>query len=169
MAHPQALAQCQAWLTSHYPGLLREPVSSNAEAARLASMDPTIAAVASDTAAKTWGLGLVSEGIQDDPYNRTRFLAIGQLDTLPSGRDKSSLILAVSNEAGAVYKMLAPFSVNGVSMTRFESRPARTGDWEYYFYIDIEGHQLDAAVKQALTELKAKCAFFKILGSYPAK
>jgi chorismate mutase/prephenate dehydratase len=169
MAHPQALAQCQAWLGIHYPGLLREAVASNAEAARLASLDSSIAAIASDTAAHTWGLGIIAQGIQDDPHNRTRFLAIGQIETLPSGKDKTSLILAVPNEAGAVHNMLEPFSENGVSMTRFESRPARTGDWEYYFYVDIEGHQKDVAVKRALAELEEQCAYFKILGSYPSQ
>jgi chorismate mutase/prephenate dehydratase len=107
MAHPQALAQCQSWLNREYPGIKREPVSSNSEAARLASLDPSIAAIASDIAARAWGLQVLAAGIQDDSQNRTRFLAIGQLAILPSGRDKTSLILAVANRAGAVYEMLA--------------------------------------------------------------
>lgn len=167
MAHPQALAQCQHWLGMNHANLAREPVASNAEAARLASQDPTIAAIASDQAARAWQLQPVAQGIQDDPTNRTRFLAVGKIDTLPSGADKTSLILAVPNEAGAVYKMLAPLADHGVSMYRFESRPARTGQWEYYFYVDIEGHRLDAPVAKALSELQARCAFFKLLGSYP--
>jgi chorismate mutase/prephenate dehydratase len=169
MAHPQALAQCQSWLNREYPGIKREPVSSNSEAARLASLDPSIAAIASDIAARAWGLQVLAAGIQDDSQNRTRFLAIGQLAILPSGRDKTSLILAVANRAGAVYQMLAPLSANGVSMTRFESRPARTGQWEYYFYVDLEGHCDDAPVKKALATLEQQCAFYKLLGSYPAQ
>ncbi|MCM0036767.1 MAG: prephenate dehydratase [Burkholderiaceae bacterium] len=169
LAHPQALAQCQNWLNREYPGIPREPVSSNSEAARLASLDPTIAAIASDVAAQAWGLEVVALGIQDDAQNRTRFLAIGKLDILPSGRDKTSVILAVPNRAGAVYQMLSPLSENGVSMTRFESRPARTGQWEYYFYVDLEGHCEDARVKKALTSLESQCAFYKLLGSYPAQ
>jgi chorismate mutase/prephenate dehydratase len=169
MAHPQALAQCQSWLNRHYPGLPREPVSSNSEAARIASTDPTVAAIASDAAAHAWGLNVIAQGIQDDAQNRTRFLAIGQIETIPSGRDKTSLILAVPNRAGAMYQMLSPLNENGVSMTRFESRPARTGQWEYYFYVDIEGHRQDAAVKKALATLENQCAFFKVLGSYPAQ
>src|SRR5690606_19309053 len=102
-------------------------------------------------------------------HNRTRFLAIGRIDTLPSGRDKTSLILAVPNRAGAVYEMLAPLAANGVSMTRFESRPARTGQWEYYFYVDIQGHRDDANVARALSALQKQAAFFKVLGSYPAQ
>lgn len=167
MAHPQALAQCQHWLGMNQPSLAREPVASNAEAARIASEDPTVAAIASDIAARAWNLQIVAEGIQDDPMNRTRFLAIGKIDTLPTGQDKTSLILAVPNEAGAVYKMLAPLSDNGVSMSRFESRPARTGQWEYYFYVDIEGHRQEERVAKALSELQAQCAFFKVMGSYP--
>jgi chorismate mutase/prephenate dehydratase len=169
LAHPQALAQCQNWLNREYPGIVREPVSSNSEAARLASLDPSVAAIASDVAAQTWGLEVIALGIQDDSQNKTRFLAIGKLDILPSGRDKTSLILAVPNRAGAVYQMLSPFSENGVSMTRFESRPARTGQWEYYFYVDIEGHFEDPRVKKALATLESQCAFFKLLGSYPAQ
>jgi hypothetical protein len=139
------------------------------EAARLASLDPSIAAIASDIAARAWGLQVLAAGIQDDSQNRTRFLAIGQLAILPSGRDKTSLILAVANRAGAVYEMLAPLSANGVSMTRFESRPARTGQWEYYFYVDLEGHCDDAPVQKALATLEQQCAFYKLLGSYPAQ
>lgn len=169
LAHPQALAQCQGWLNRNYPSLQRESVASNSEAARLASLDPTVAAIASESAANTWGLQVIAPGIQDDAQNRTRFLAIGQIDTLPSGRDKTSLILAVPNRAGAMYQMLSPLNENGVSMTRFESRPAKTGQWEYYFYVDIEGHREDAPVKKALQTLQNQCAFFKVLGSYPAQ
>lgn len=167
MAHPQALAQCQAWLTRNCPGLARGAASSNAEAARIAAQDPEVAAIAGDVAAQAWGLQIVASGIQDDPQNRTRFLAVGNIETLPSGNDKTSVILAVPNRAGAVYEMLAPLAANGVSMTRFESRPARTGQWEYYFYVDLLGHSHDPAVDKALSELQKQVAFFKLLGSYP--
>lgn len=167
MAHPQALAQCQAWLTRHYPDLTRDAASSNAEAARIASTDPAVAAIASTAAAQAWGLSIVASGIQDDPQNRTRFLAVGNIDTEPSGSDKTSLILAVPNRAGAVYEMLSPLAQHGVSMSRLESRPARTGQWEYYFYVDLIGHRHESAVAQALSELKKQVAFFKVLGSYP--
>jgi len=167
-AHPQALAQCQDWLTQNHPELAREAVASNAEAARQASLDPTIAAIAGEPAALQWQLQSVAADIQDDPHNRTRFYAIGRLETWPSGSDKTSMILAVPNRAGAVYQMLAPLAENGVSMTRFESRPARTAEWEYFFYVDIEGHQLVPQVATALATLKSQAAFFKVLGSYPA-
>lgn len=169
LAHPQALAQCQGWLGRLYPTLEREAVSSNAEAARLAAEDPSVAAIAGDAAARSWGLEIVAAGIQDDPHNRTRFLAIGKIETLSTGRDKTSLILAVSNRAGAVYEMLAPLAANGVSMTRFESRPARRGQWEYFFYVDVQGHRDDPNVARALAALESQVAFFKVLGSYPAQ
>ncbi len=169
MAHPQALAQCQGWLAKRYPDLPWEAAPSNSEAARLAAQDASIAAIAGASAAGAWGLQFVAEGIQDDPHNRTRFLAVGKDVVAPSGNDKTSLILAVPNRSGAVYDMLAPLAENGVSMTRLESRPARTGQWEYYFYIDILGHAADEAVGRAVAQLKARAAFFKLLGSYPTQ
>jgi chorismate mutase/prephenate dehydratase len=166
-AHSQALAQCQVWLNLHHPGIERRAVASNAEAAILASQDPSVAAIASEMAGEQYQLGVVQAHIQDDPHNRTRFAVIGSLETGPSGRDHTSIVLAVPNKAGAVYNLLAPLAKHGVSMTRFESRPARIGTWEYYFYVDIEGHVRDAAVARALGELKDNAAFFKVLGSYP--
>ena len=166
-AHSQALAQCQVWLNQNYPDLERRAVASNAEAARMASADPAFAAIASDLAGEQYKLGIVKGHIQDDPHNRTRFAVIGHLQTNPSGDDRTSMVLAVPNKAGAVYAMLAPLATHGVSMTRFESRPARIGTWDYYFYVDIAGHVHDAEVARALAELKDSAAFFKVLGSYP--
>ncbi len=166
-AHSQALAQCQTWLNQHYPNIERKAVASNAEAARIASFDPSVAAIASEMAAQQYHLEVVNGAIQDDPHNRTRFALLGYQKTLPSGRDQTSLVLSVPNKAGAVYQLLAPLAKHGVSMTRFESRPARNGTWEYYFFVDIEGHAEQDAVARALVELRDSAAFFKILGSYP--
>jgi chorismate mutase/prephenate dehydratase len=166
-AHPQALAQCHNWLNQNVPALQRVQVASNAEAARQASLDRAGAAVAGENAALLYGLTPVARQIQDDPQNRTRFLVLGPQDCAPTGQDKTSLILSVHNRAGAVHHMLAPLAQHGVSMTRFESRPARTGAWEYYFYVDVEGHETDAPVAAALDELRRTCAFFRCLGSYP--
>ncbi len=166
-AHSQALAQCQAWLNQHYPNIERQAVASNAQAAKMASEDASMAAIAGQTAGEKYNLQVISAHIQDDPHNRTRFAVVGRLHTTPSGRDQTSLVLAVPNKAGAVYNMLAPLATHGVSMTRFESRPARTGTWEYYFYVDLEGHEKDDKVAKALADLKHNAAFFKVLGSYP--
>ena len=166
-AHPQALAQCQSWLDRNQPGLERVPVSSNAEGARLASIEPNTAAIASDVAAARYGLQIVTPNIQDDPHNRTRFAVIGRYVCAASGLDQTSLILSVPDRAGAVHALIEPLARHGVSMKRFESRPARQGDWEYYFYIDLIGHQDDAPVAAALSELRANAAFCKVIGSYP--
>jgi len=166
-AHSQALAQCQVWLNQNYPNIERHAVASNGEAARIASEDPSAAAIAGEIAGQRYALGVVKAHIQDDPHNRTRFAVVGRMQPSPCGRDQTSLVLAVPNRAGAVYQLLAPLATHGVSMTRFESRPARMGTWEYYFYVDIEGHQQDAKVATALAELKQNAAFFKLLGSYP--
>lgn len=166
-AHSQALAQCQVWLNQHYPNIQRQAVASNGEAARIASEDPAVAAIAGEIAGQKYNLQIVKAHIQDDPHNRTRFAVIGRLQTEPSDLDQTSLVLSVPNKAGAVYNLLAPLAAHGVSMTRFESRPARMGAWEYYFYVDIEGHAQNEKVALALAELKQNAAFFKVLGSYP--
>jgi chorismate mutase/prephenate dehydratase len=166
-AHSQALAQCVNWLNQHHPRLERAAVSSNAEAARLASVDATVAAIAGEGAAARYGLQIVASHIQDDPANRTRFVVVGRQSTTPTGKDKTSLILSVPNKAGAVYQMLTPLAQHGVSMSRFESRPARGGTWEYWFYVDVEGHEQEPKIAAALAELRDRCAFYKSLGSYP--
>ena len=171
MGHPQALAQCQEWLKKHLPHAERRAVSSNAEGARLAAANPTWAGLASERAAALFGLHIAAHAIQDDAYNRTRFSIICLPQTLPtphpSGQDCTSLIVSVPNKPGAVHDLLVPLKSHGVSMTRFESRPARTGQWEYYFYIDLQGHANAPHVAAALAELRSLCAFYKVLGSYP--
>ena len=170
-AHPQALAQCHGWLSNHLPAVERRPVASNAEGARLAALDPTLAAIASERAASEYGLHVVAPAIQDDAHNRTRFAIVTHPDRHPapraSGHDCTSLVVSVTNRPGAVHDMLVPLKAHGVSMTRFESRPARSGQWEYYFYIDVQGHPDEPQVDAALKALRAQCAFFKLLGTYP--
>ncbi|RPJ45540.1 MAG: prephenate dehydratase [Betaproteobacteria bacterium] len=166
-SHTQSLGQCQQWLARHLPDVERIAVVSNAEAARLAGKDRSAAAIASRTAATLYGLKLLARNIEDDPKNTTRFAVIGAESAAPSGRDKTSLILSTRNVPGAVHDLLTPLAKHGVSMTRLESRPARTGRWEYVFYIDIEGHQLEPRVARALAALGRKAAYLKVLGSYP--
>jgi len=170
-AHPQALAQCHAWLSAHLPHVERRPVSSNAEGARLAGVDASIAGIASRHAASEYRLHIVAAAIQDDPHNRTRFAIVAHPDRQPqpraSGHDRTSLVVSVPNRPGAVHDILVPLKQHGVSMTRFESRPARSGQWEYYFYIDLQGHPDEPEVAAALSELSTLCAFFRPLGAYP--
>jgi len=166
-AHPQALAQCAGWLNRNHPTVERASVSSNAEGARLAAADPTVAGIAGQAALERYALKAVAEGIQDDPSNRTRFLVIGQYRCSPTGRDQTSLILSVPDRAGALHALIEPLARHGVSMKRFESRPARQYGWTYYFHIDLIGHEADPPVAAALAELKARAALYKSLGSYP--
>ena len=170
-AHPQALAQCHAWLSNHLPNAERRPVASNAEGARLASLDGNVAAIASERAASEFGLHIIAPAIQDDAHNRTRFAILAHPHQHPqpaaSGHDCTSLVVSVPNRPGAVHDMLVPLKNHGVSMTRLESRPARSGQWEYYFYIDLQGHPDQPHVAAALAELREVCAFFKLLGTYP--
>ncbi|NDY90158.1 prephenate dehydratase [Ideonella livida] len=170
-AHPQALGQCHNWLSAHLPHAERRPVSSNAEGARLAGLDPTVAGIASLRAGSEYGLHVVSPAIQDDVHNRTRFVIVTDPSRHPapraSGHDCTSLVVSVKNRPGAVHDMLVPLKQHGVSMTRFESRPARSGQWEYYFYIDLQGHPDEPHVATALAALRDACAYFKVLGTYP--
>lgn len=170
-SHAQSLAQCHEWLNKNLPLLPRVPVASNAEAARMAAEDAESCAVAGEAAGTLYGLNVLAANIEDDPNNTTRFLVLGEHDAGPSGRDKTSLVCSAQNRPGAVHALLEPLARHGVSMTRFESRPARgfgAGHWEYIFYMDIEGHRQDAAVAAALAELEARAGFVKLLGSYPA-
>ena len=171
LAHPQALAQCHSWLTRHLPQAERRAVSSNAEGARLAATNPAWGALASERAATQFGMHIAAHAVQDDAHNRTRFAVICLPATLPAppstGHDCTSLVVSVSNRPGAVHDLLVPLKTYGVSMTRFESRPARTGQWEYFFYVDIQGHPSQPHIASALNELQTLCAFYKVLGTYP--
>lgn len=166
-SHAQSLAQCHEWLNRNLPGIERQAVASNSEAARLAAEQPGAAAIASRRASELFGLDLLAENIEDDPRNTTRFLVLSNHDVAPSGKDKTSLAMAARNIPGAVVSLLEPLARHNVSMTKFESRPAHTGLWEYVFFVDIEGHREDARVKAALQEIADKAAFLKVMGSYP--
>ncbi len=170
-SHSQSLAQCHEWLNRNLVGISRTPVASNAEAARMAAEDESAAAIAGEAAARRYGLNILSAGIEDDPNNTTRFLVLGRHDAGPSGVDKTSLVCSTQNKPGAMHDLLVPFATNGVSMSKFESRPARGmmgGRWAYVFFVDIEGHQTDERVGQALADLNSRAGFVKVLGSYPA-
>lgn len=166
-SHAQSLAQCHEWLNQNLPGVERQAVASNSEAARLAISEEGAAAIASKRAGELFGLNLLAENVEDDPRNTTRFLVLASHDVAPSGRDKTSLAMATRNVPGAIVKLLAPLADNGVSMTKLESRPSHTGMWEYVFFVDIEGHRRDEKVARALAELEKQAAFIKVLGSYP--
>ena len=167
-SHAQSLAQCAQWLARHLPGAARIPVSSNAEAARLAAQEEGAAAIAGDIAASIYGVAVLAAHIEDEPNNTTRFWVLGRQAVPPSGCDETSLVMSAANRPGAMHALLEPFARHGVSMSRIESRPARTGLWEYLFFVDVVGHREDPRVAAALAELSDKAPFLKLLGSYPA-
>lgn len=166
-SHAQSLAQCHEWLNRNLPGVPRISVSSNSLAAQMAAEEPGAAAIAGIAAAERYNLPKMVENIEDEPNNTTRFLVLGKHDAAISGRDKTSLIMSAPNRTGALHELLQPLSSAGVSMCRLESRPAKNALWEYVFYVDIEGHHDDPAIKAALEKLIAYAAYLKILGSYP--
>jgi len=168
-AHPQALAQCRAWLDDQLPDVERVPVASNAEGARRARDERGTAAIASRAAAEIYGLTLLANEIEDRADNTTRFLVVGRKLFSPSGADRTTLLVSASDtdDAGALFRLLQPLSEHRVNMTRIESRPSRKRKWDYVFFIDIEGHVSDPAVAKALASLEERASLFKVLGSYP--
>lgn len=166
-SHAQSLAQCHTWLAKHLPGVETVPVSSNAEAARLAAEDPHAAAIGSALAAERYDLHIVARDVEDDAHNTTRFLVMGRESVTASGRDKTSLVLSVHNRPGALLEILAPLAERNISLTKLESRPARNGAWEYVFYLDLAGHRDSPHIQAALADLESRCAFLKVLGAYP--
>lgn len=169
-SHAQSLAQCHEWLNRNLPNVARVPVASNAEAARMAALDPESCAIAGEAAAKLYELNILAANIEDDPNNTTRFLVLAQHDAGPSGADKTSFVCSAQNKPGAVHDLLTPLKTHGVSMSKFESRPARgfgESRWAYVFFIDVDGHRQDPIVARALEDLRSQVGFLKELGSYP--
>ncbi len=167
-SHPHAFAQARAWLDKHLPHAQRIEVESTAKAAEMALEDEEGAAVASEAAATVYNLGVLASNIQENLNNYTRFLVIGKKRLGKTGRDKTSILFAVRDEAGALYRALEPFYRHGVNLTKIESRPSREKSWDYVFFADLEGHAEDERVKKALEELKERSKLVRVLGSYPA-
>lgn len=168
-SHQQSLAQCRQWLDARYPNAEKVAVNSNAEAAKKVaeSGDPSVAAIAGDSAAELYGLTMAAEKIEDHPDNSTRFLVINTQKTGPSGKDKTSILVSARNKPGALYHLLEPFHRLGISLTRIETRPSGNAAWGYIFYIDFEGHAQDENVTAVMNILAEESLELKILGSYP--
>jgi len=166
-SHQQSLAQCREWLDANLPNAQRTAVSSNAEAARRVANEKGAAAIASETAAEIYKLNSLAAKIEDEPDNTTRFLIIGKNAIEPTGEDKTTCLVSIVNKLGALHELLSPFSKHEVNLTRIESRPSRRGNWDYVFFIDIDGHAKTDSVAKALAELGEEAAMLKILGSYP--
>jgi chorismate mutase/prephenate dehydratase len=166
-SHQQSLAQCRQWLARHVPHARLTAVSSNAEAARLTSVNKHTAAIAGIVAAEVYGLTIIEKNIEDEPNNTTRFIIIGQQASSSTGNDKTSLVVSAGNQPGALYRVLGPLAELGIGMVNIESRPSRQALWEYIFFIDIEGHGEDENIALALSRVKENVNMFKLLGSYP--
>ena len=168
LAHPQALGQCRGWLADNLPAAEVIACSSNAEGARQAASDVSCAAIAGKGAAASFALNTLATDIEDEAGNTTRFLVLSCRDTPPSGDDKTSLLMSARNRPGALYHLLRPLVDEGVDMTRIESRPARSGGWEYVFFVDVRGHLDEVPVANAVRAMREDAGLFRHLGSYPA-
>ena len=166
-SHPQSLAQCKIWLRQHLPASERMATASNAEGARRARLADDAAAIAGEAVAHVYGLKVIAGPIEDRPDNTTRFLVLGRELFPPTGHDRTSMLVFVKDQPGALFNALRPFADHGVSMNRIESRPAHSGLWQYAFFIDLLGHIDDAPMRAALDELAPHAAEIRVLGSYP--
>jgi len=166
-SHALSLAQCRGWLRQHLPKAEKQALASNAEGARRARNADDAAAIAGENAAHVYGLKIVAGPIEDRPDNTTRFLVIGRALFPPSGHDRTSLLVFVRDQPGALYQVLEPLARHGVSMNRIESRPAHTGLWQYAFFIEVGGHADETPLRDALRELGAFASNVTVLGSYP--
>lgn len=166
-SHPMAIAQCHSWIKGNLPKVIVKETKSTSLATKLAADEPHAAAVGSQLSAHHYGLKILKEDIEDNPQNVTRFLAIGKSAADHTGRDKTAILFSLRHEPGALHKVLEPIAHRNINMTRIESRPMKTRNWEYLFFVDLEGHEEDSNMREAVREMQGHCAFIKRLGSFP--
>jgi chorismate mutase/prephenate dehydratase len=168
-SNPQVFGQCRNWLLQNlHPSQAKEIwVASTTEGVQRAAKEKDAAAVASIEAAKIYGLKVLHRNVQDIAHNTTRFLIISSQDVPPTGKDRTSIIFSIKDKVGALHDMLAPFYKNKINLTKIESRPSKKKAWDYYFFVDFEGHRSDKNVEKALNQLEEMCKYLKIVGSYP--
>jgi chorismate mutase/prephenate dehydratase len=167
-SNPQVFGQCRRWLQENLPDAEQIEVSSTTRAAQIASKEKNSACIASLLAAKVYKLKAVFSSIEDSPYNITRFFVIGKTDAGRTEDDRTSILFSIKDKVGALHEMLIPFKKNKINLTKIESRPSKKRAWDYYFFVDLEGHKDEPRIRKAFSELENKCKFLKILGSYPA-
>ena len=165
--HPQTHAQCRAWLHRNFPHAEVVETSSNARSAELATKEKHTAAIAGTLAAEKYNLPVLETDIQDSSANATRFLVLGRKCPPPTGHDRTSLMFSIVDKVGALHNALAPFRRYKLNMTKIESRPSKRKAWEYFFFVDCDGHAEDRKVAKAIEQLHEHCSFLKVLGSYP--
>lgn len=167
-SNPQVFGQCKVWLRENFGNIEKIEVSSTTRAAQIAAREKNSACIASILAAKIYKLNILARDIEDSPHNITRFFVIGKTSVKPTSCSKTSILFSIKDKVGALHDMLASFKKYRINLTKIESRPSKKKAWDYYFYLDLEGHYDKPVVKKALLELEKKCKFLKILGSYPA-
>ena len=163
----EVFGQCRRWLQEHMPRAELIDVPSTTRAAQIAAREKDSSAIGSALAAKIYGLRVLVKSIEDSPHNITRFFVIGAADVPVTGHDRTSLMFSIKDRVGALHDMLVPFKKYAVNLNKIESRPSKKRAWDYYFFMDLEGHAAEPKVKKALAELEVKCKFLKVLGSYP--
>ena len=166
-SHPQVFGQCRKWLAENLPQAELIPTSSTARAAERVAVEPGAGAIASSLAAELHGLRIREANIEDQAGNATRFLVLSRSMGEATGNDKTSICFTVMHKTGALYEALAPFHAVGLNLTKIESRPSRLKAWEYWFFVDFEGHAEEKGVKEALAALREHCTQLSVLGSYP--
>ncbi len=166
-SNPQAFGQCRQWLESRLPRAELIDTASTTAAAQQATREDGAAAIASGLAAKVYGLNVLADGIEDAANNQTRFLVIGRQFSKRTGHDKTSVMISIKDRVGALYDILGPVRRARINMTMIESRPSRKKAWDYYFFVDLEGHVDDPKVQRTLASIERKVRFLKVLGSYP--
>ena len=167
LSHPQPFAQCRNWLMGNLGEVERREVSSTAVAAEMASKEPFTAAIAGSLAAEIYNVPVIAEHIEDSADNITRFFVIAERGAERTGKDKTSIVLSIKDEPGALLRLLQPFQANRINLTRIESRPSKRRAWEYNFFLDLEGHIEDENVHNTLKQLEGQVKHLEVLGSYP--
>lgn len=167
-SHPQALTQCQRYLTRH--GLKSQATADTAGAASELASNPEagVAVIAGATAAELAGLEVIDRHIEDSPTNYTRFFVLSREDAPRAQRNKTSLVFTTPHRPGALHECLGEFATRRVSLSKIESRPRADRPWQYIFYLDFEGHCRDPECEAAMMGLLRRSSFVKMLGSYPA-
>ena len=167
-SHQQALGQCRRWLAAQLPHASTVATVSTSEAARIAAREPNAAAIGSSLAAQLHDVPILYSNIEDNPNNQTRFFVIARQSAKPTGDDKSSILFTTEHKPGALAEVLNVFREHGLNMTRLAERPSQRMNWEYYFFIDVEGHAEQPEVAAALKEAKKHCLQLTVLGSFPS-
>lgn len=167
LSHPQALAQCRQFIEKTFPSVELKETSSTARAVELLESVEGAAAIGTEAAAERSGMAVLARSVEDEPNNFTRFFVLGERDAEPTGRDKTSLTFSAKHVPGSLYRVLEVFAIRDINLTKIESRPEKGRPWNYLFYLDFEGHRADANISEALDEMKERCDFVKVLGSYP--